>query len=143
MRKLYIAITGLLALSGLALFVAKERSVLAEPTQIGRYQTVVEGSRTRLFSVAFRFDTMTGKTWKSHLLGQKAEGWVDVKEKDGETPQETSQIGTYQFSAAYLSDTRGQELAAVTRVDTRTGKTWYIRIEPPHWQWAVIGESKK
>jgi len=133
----------LIALAGLALLVARERSVLAEPTQVGRYQTVVEGSRTRLFAVSFRLDTTNGKTWRGHIQGQQADAWVEVKEKDGEAPQETSQVGTYQFSAAYLSDTRGQELAAVIRVDTRTGKSWFMRVEPPQWQWVTIAERKK
>jgi hypothetical protein len=110
------------------------------PGSIGRYQTVTEGSRTRLFSVAMRLDTTTGKAWRTIIQGQQAAPWAEIEEAEGETLSGGS-TGHYQIAAAYVGDTLGQELPAVVRTDTTTGKSWIVRVEPPRWRWAAIAEA--
>lgn len=127
-------------LAGAILF--EQSPTLAKAADLGRYQTAVEGSRTRLFAAAFRLDTLTGKAWKSLVQGQKADEWAEIEEGEGSAPDGAGEIGKYQFSTTYLADAKGQELAAIVRVDTTTGKVWHVRIDPPRWRWVEILDGK-
>jgi hypothetical protein len=101
--------------------------------EVGRYQTRVVGSQTRLFSVAFLIDTQTGATWRSMIQGNTAEA-----------PAEGQAVRRYQMDVSYSSDNKvGQENAGATRVDTLTGKSWYLYTEPFRLRWAPIAAEKR
>lgn len=112
--------------------------------EVGRYQTRVVGSQTRLFSVAFLIDTQTGATWRSMIQGNTAEPWKRIPETENEAPAEGQAVRRYQMDVSYSSDNKvGQENAGATRVDTLTGKSWYLYTEPFRLRWAPIAAEKR
>jgi len=136
---LLVAAALFLAALSLALTDGRQGAAQKPPGELGRYQTVTEGSRTRLFSVAMRIDTATGKAWKTIIQGQQADSWSEIEEGPGEALT-AGPIGQYHIAAAYVGDNLGQELPAVVRTNTVTGKSWIVRVEPPRWRWMPIAE---
>jgi hypothetical protein len=104
----------------------------------GRFQSLVVGSQTRLFAAALLLDTRTGATRRTTVRGNEAQPWSDVLEVPGEMPAAGPGAGRFQISGAYVADKSGQEAPGALRVDTATGKTWFLQIDYPTWRWAVV-----
>lgn len=114
---------------------------LEEARELGRYQSLVAGSQTRLFAASLLLDTKTGATRKTVVRGNEAQPWNDVLEAPSDLPEPGQAVGRYQVSGAYLADKIEQESFGAVRVDTATGKSWYLQINYPVWRWAPIPAS--
>jgi hypothetical protein len=108
---------------------------------VGRYQAAAVGSRgPQRFGTAFRLDTMTGRAWRAIIRPGLVERWQEIVEPEGDFPK-PAQPGRYLLSAELISDRLGQENAVAVRVDTATGRSWFLRPLPPPASWVPIEES--
>ena len=111
------------------------------PSEVGRYQTAVAGSRSGIQrrGFGFRLDTKTGKAWHVMVLYDgNTEGWTEIRETEGAAPEAGAAAGRYQISADLISDKSGTEAASAVRIDTVTGRTWFARALPPPVQWLPL-----
>jgi len=119
---------------------------LEKSAEIGRYQTDAAGSRTgpQRLGYGFRLDTMTGKAWRIMVLYDGyTEGWVEILEPEGAAAAPGSEIGRYRLAADLVSSKIGQESASAVRMDTVTGKAWYLQAQPLPMRWVSIQEKEE
>ncbi len=114
---------------------------IEDARELGRYQALVVGSQTRLLAVSLLLDTKTGATKKTAVRGNEAQPWSDVLESPPDLPESAQAVGRYQISVAYVADKIDQETAGAVRVDTATGKSWYLQVNYPVWRWITIPAS--
>lgn len=141
MAKSLLAAAILFCLAMAGLFIERQSITIAKEAEAGRYRMRVEGSRTRLSAIALHVDTATGKTMRSMIQNQQAQPWLGIEEQEDEKLPDSG-AGRYEVEMAYVGDNVGQELLGTVRVDTLTGKSWYLQIEPNQrrWRWAAMKE---
>jgi hypothetical protein len=115
---------------------------LEKPSEIGRYQTSVVGSQTRLFAGCFVVDSMSGKTWATTVTNGRAQEWKEIQEEGGKAPPASSEPGRYRIDASYVSDTIGQEAGTTVRVDSVTGDLWLMVLAPPPARWILLPDHQ-
>ena len=116
-------------------------SGLAGSATAGRFRIAVVGSRgAQRFGTALRIDTATGKAWRAIVRYGLNDGWVEIPEPEGKGPEESDAPGRFDLSVDLISDTLGQEAAIAGRIDTRTGRSWFLQPLPEPPRWVPIGE---
>lgn len=143
MRKTVTAIVGVTCLGWVLLAHPTRGPATAPPESAapqagtdGRYEVAVIGSRgPQRFGTAFRLDTKTGKGWRVIVRLDLVEKWIEIGETEGKGPTPGGEAGRFQLAADLISDRLGQETAIAARIDTRTGKGWFLRplSDPPTW----------
>jgi hypothetical protein len=122
--------------------------VLAESPVLGsdpgRYRIAVVGSRgPQRFGTAFRIDTATGRAWRAIVRQDLNEGWAEILETEGKGPAAGESPGRYDLSADLISDKLGQEAGIAGRIDTRTGRSWFLQPLPDAPRWIPIEDAPK
>lgn len=135
-----IALVALLC--GFWLLCTRSTFSLDKPSEIGRYQTAVVGSQTRLFAACFLLDSMTCRTWGTLISNGRAQEWKEVQEESGKAPPASTESGRYKIATTYVSDTIGQEMSATVRTDSLTGNVWLMVLAPLPWRWVLLRDHQ-
>jgi hypothetical protein len=132
------------AVSGALLFTRRTVSIAQAPAPaaVGKYESVVFGSKTRLFAATLLIDTTTGRSWSTRIVNQEAQDWAEVKEPTKGAPQTGTEIGRFRISGDYTSDPIGQERGSTIRVDSVTGEVWFLSLEPGALTWQRIRDTQ-